>query len=114
MEKFNKDQEEYTNVKPIQVDYKCPKCGKGYLRPTNMTHGSPDVTYPHWCNNKDCDYKVILPQRYPYIEFVPEDWEFSGTAIDPISGDINKFIVKNPKYANEITITDKTKIKIKT
>ncbi len=109
MEEFTN--EEYTNVKPVQVDYKCPKCHKGYLRPLIMTYGNPKVEYPHHCNNKDCDYKKILPVRYPYIKFVPKDWEF--TIYEGFCNNVENTI-RNPKYRNsEITIIDKTKIIVK-
>jgi hypothetical protein len=107
-DKFTLTQEERLNVKTIQVDYKCPKCIKGYLRPIMMTYGSPDIQYPHRCNNHDCDYKIVLPVRYPYIEYIPEDWQL--TIID--AG--NEVNITNPKYGScEVTITDKTKICIK-
>lgn len=56
------------NVRPIQIDFKCPKCENGYLRPsgTVLTTYPPQV--PHHCNNEDCDYRgTFMDISYPYL-----------------------------------------------
>lgn len=43
-------------VKTVRVDYLCPKCEKGFLRPTGQVQTAYPPQYPHKCNNPDCDY----------------------------------------------------------
>lgn len=56
-------------VKTIQVDYKCPKCETGYLRPTGMVYDCSPPSYPHRCTETDCDYGTSFSIRYPKIEY---------------------------------------------
>jgi len=64
--------EERQEVKTIQVDYKCPRCPTGYLRPTGIMCNNHPPIYPHKCNNPDCDYsKTIKNKKYPYVEYEP-------------------------------------------
>lgn len=57
-------------VRPIQVDYQCPKCGIGFLRPTGVCYTSNPPQYPHVCNNPDCEYSEnIWSKTYPYIKY---------------------------------------------
>ena len=59
--------EEKVEVKIFQVDFKCPKCDTGYLRPTNevvLTTDPPQ--HPHKCNNPKCKYTETFNTTYPY------------------------------------------------
>lgn len=61
--------EERNEAKTIFVDFKCPKCKKGYLRPMgNVLTTNPPI-YPHRCNNPQCDYKKEFKFTYPYIDY---------------------------------------------
>lgn len=59
--------EKRIELKPIQVDFKCPKCMIGYLRPTNVSYMSNPPQYPHQCT--DCIYSETFNIKYPYIEY---------------------------------------------
>ena len=59
-------------VKPIKVDYKCPKCDNGYLRTYGTVLTSYPPQYPHKCNNLKCDYVQNFSITYPYIDYEPE------------------------------------------
>jgi hypothetical protein len=64
--------EEKRQVKTFEVDYKCPKCGIGYLRPTGIAVGGFPMQYPHSCNNPECDYHEIMKgYQYPYLVYEP-------------------------------------------
>jgi hypothetical protein len=70
--------EQRKEVKPIQVDFKCPVCFDGYLRPTGMVLTSNPPKYPHKCNGKscgaDCYYtETFSGKTYPYIDYVEAD-----------------------------------------
>ena len=56
-------------VKQVQVDYRCPKCKKGYLRPTGMALPCNPPEFPHKCNNSTCDYMDRFLKQYPYIDY---------------------------------------------
>jgi len=62
--------EEKREVRTFEVDFKCPKCNIGYLRPTGIAVGSTPMQYPHKCSN--CDYhKIIKDRQYPYLVYEP-------------------------------------------
>ena len=62
--------EERKEVRTFEVDYKCPKCSTGYLRPIGIVCDNNPPTYPHKCNN--CDYsKVMKGHKYPYLVYEP-------------------------------------------
>jgi hypothetical protein len=64
--------EERKEVKTIKVDYLCPKCGKGYLRPTGQVFTTNPPQYPHRCNNPECDYgETFMGIAYPYFDYEP-------------------------------------------
>jgi hypothetical protein len=57
-------------VKTIQVDYLCPACGKGNLRPTGNTLFTYPASYQHICNNTTtCCYSETFDKKYPYLEY---------------------------------------------
>ena len=65
---------ERKEVRVFQIDYRCPKCGKGYLRPTGIVCSANPPVRPHKCTNPDCDYaETITGNAYPYIEYEPID-----------------------------------------
>ncbi len=52
----------------VQVDFKCPECETGYLRPTGKCHPMNPPLYPHQCNNPNCKYgESFSGKSYPYI-----------------------------------------------
>lgn len=60
--------EEIKETKTFKVDYKCPKCETGYLRPTGMCLPMNPPAYPHQCNK--CEYsETFTGKTYPYIEY---------------------------------------------
>jgi hypothetical protein len=60
--------EQIKEVKPVQVDYKCPKCEQGYLRPTEICHSTHPPLFPHKCTN--CEYgETFSGKKYPYINY---------------------------------------------
>ena len=54
-------------VKTIQVDYECPFCYDGKLRPTSKVLLSHPPKYPHKCTK--CDFKKTFNKTYPYIVY---------------------------------------------
>lgn len=61
--------EEKKEVKTVQVDYKCPQCETGYLRPTGQVLLCNPPKYPHRCNNERCEYKEVFRKTYPQIVY---------------------------------------------
>jgi hypothetical protein len=62
--------EEQSEVKTIQVDFKCPKCDSGYLRPNGRCLLTHPPKFPHDCNNPNCDYsESFSDKQYPYIDY---------------------------------------------
>jgi hypothetical protein len=60
--------EEEKEVKVFKIDFKCPKCENGYLRPTGniLTSYSPQI--PHKCSH--CEYyETFSDMYYPRYEF---------------------------------------------
>ncbi len=59
-------------VKAVRVDYKCPNCQQGYLRPTGTVYTTYPPQIPHKCTH--CDYgETFSDKRYPYIDYVEID-----------------------------------------
>lgn len=54
-------------VKTIQVDYECPNCEVGRLRPNGNVLSTYPAQYPHSCNV--CDYTKTFNKTYPYLEY---------------------------------------------
>jgi len=64
---------ETTKIQPVKVDYKCPVCKQGYLRPTGRTLMTHPAKYPHRCNKQDCDFEETFSGiQYPYIDYIKE------------------------------------------
>lgn len=62
--------EEIKKVEIVQVDYKCPKCEEGYLRPTGTCFTTNPPMYPHRCTH--CNYaETFTGKTYPYIDHRP-------------------------------------------
>lgn len=60
--------EEIKEVKMVRVDYKCPKCDNGYLRPTGTCLTSSPPIYPHKCTH--CEYSENFKNKtYPYVDY---------------------------------------------
>jgi len=73
--------EEIKQILTFELDFKCPSCNEGYLRPigTILAAHLPILMYPHRCNNIACgyveDFKVNYPQiivKYLPVEKFPE------------------------------------------
>jgi len=63
--------EEITNVQAVKVDYRCPNCKDGYLRPTGECFPTSPPQYPHTCSNEKCDYgETMRNKTYPYIDYI--------------------------------------------
>lgn len=63
--------ERKTEVRPIKVDMICDVCGKGWMRPTNVTLTVYPPLYPHVCDK--CGHTENYSKCYPYIEWEDED-----------------------------------------
>ena len=63
--------EERNEVKIVKVDFKCPQCPDGHLRPTGTVLTSYPPQYPHMCDSVNCDYGQTFSLTYPYIDYVP-------------------------------------------
>lgn len=61
--------EEIEKVEAVKVDFKCPKCETGYLRPNGIAYATNPMQYPHICNNMKCDYKDTFYRNYPFIDY---------------------------------------------
>lgn len=58
----------------IRVDYKCPECETGYLRPTGKVLMSSPPQYPHRCDNYKCNYiKTFRNKKYPHLDYEESD-----------------------------------------
>jgi len=71
-----------SEVKTIQIDYLCPKCEKGFLRPTGLVLNSYPPQYPHSCNNINCDYKETFNVCYPYNEYQSTNVKYANMHSD--------------------------------
>lgn len=63
--------EKLTDVKLIEVDYECPECKIGKLRPTGTCFASNPPQYPHFCNNDNCGHGDTFNVSYPHTRYVP-------------------------------------------
>ena len=56
------------DLRTIEVDYECPNCEVGKLRPTGKKLLSNPPQYPHKCT--ECEYKeTFRGKTYPYIVY---------------------------------------------
>jgi len=56
------------DVKQIMIDFQCPKCKEGYLRPTGQVFTTNPPMIPHMCNKIGCDYgETFRDKSYPRI-----------------------------------------------
>jgi len=62
---------EQTPLRPIQVDYRCDECSKGYYRPNgnSMLMSSP-AKFEHSCDN--CGHSQTFTERYPTVRYARE------------------------------------------
>lgn len=69
--------EEERVVKAVQVDFKCPKCADGYLRPTGSCLPMNPPLFTHRCNSKlggdftnpGCGHMENFNKTYPFIDY---------------------------------------------
>lgn len=61
--------EEEIKVSPVKIDFKCPRCDAGHLRPTGTCLTSNPPQYPHMCDNNDCGYGETFNKIYPFIDY---------------------------------------------
>lgn len=97
--------EKKREVKTFEVDFRCPKCNIGYLRPTGIAVGGYPIRYPHVCNNPECDYHEIMKgYTYPYIVYEPIDTRIRivmDGAINTIQGRSGFFGVETERETPE-------------
>ena len=66
--------QEIKQVKTVQIDFKCPECEDGYLRPNGQCLTTHPPQYPHICNSMMCSYSQTFRNKiYPYIDYVSDD-----------------------------------------
>ena len=54
-----------TEIKSFIMDFTCPKCNKGKMRPKgNVILSTYPLTYPHKCD--DCGHQMMFEKTYPY------------------------------------------------
>ena len=62
--------EEKKEVTSFKVDFKCPVCNEGYLRPTGACLPVNPPLFPHMCNRESgCGYGETFKVSYPYIDY---------------------------------------------
>lgn len=62
---------EQTPLRPIQVEYRCDKCGNGCYRPTEVRNLMADPpTFQHVCTS--CGDMQIFTERYPTLRYALE------------------------------------------
>lgn len=59
----------------IRVDYKCPECETGLLRPSGKVSLTHTSLYPHRCSNHECNYTKTFRAKYPHLEYEETDVE---------------------------------------
>ena len=72
------------DVKIVEVDYKCPNCSTGFLRPTGQVYTTNPPMISHRCNNPLCNYgQTFTNKSYPYIDYVP----IENNMLDALEGE---------------------------
>jgi hypothetical protein len=92
-------------VHTVKVDYRCPKCGNGFLRPTGRVLTSYPPQYPHKCNNPECDYgETFMDKTYPFINYEFDDTIKiqNGNTVDIVhgKGDDEFCVEQKPPFDN--------------
>lgn len=59
--------EKETDMKPVQIDYMCDNCEKGFYRPTGIALMTYPAKYPHKCTL--CEDEKHFQKTYPYIKY---------------------------------------------
>jgi hypothetical protein len=59
-------------VQTFEIDFQCPICNKGFLRPTGTVLTTYPAQYPHKCNNLLCDYMETFYKTYPFTMYKPK------------------------------------------
>ncbi len=57
-------------LRPIQVDYKCDQCGKGYMRSQGLANLTSPMSFPHKCN--ECGHKQTFYEKHPTMRYAKE------------------------------------------
>ena len=57
-------------LRPIQVDYRCDECEKGYYRPVNTMLLSDPPQFEHFCT--ECNHKQTFYEKYPTVRCARE------------------------------------------
>jgi len=59
------------DVKMVKVDFSCPECESGYLRPSGTVLTTYPPMFPHMCDNPQCNYGQTFNHNYPIITHEP-------------------------------------------
>lgn len=59
-------------VKVVSVDFTCPKCGTGRLRPTGTIFPTHPPQIPHKCSIPGCDFASTFNVSYPYLKYIEQ------------------------------------------
>jgi ribosomal protein L37AE/L43A len=60
--------EKRQEVRTVQVDYECPSCKSGFLKPNGQGFLTNPMQYGHEC--KVCGFTQTLSRTYPYIDYI--------------------------------------------
>lgn len=81
--------EEKHEVKTVRIQYRCPKCGNGFLIPTGTILTTYPPMIPHQCDTIGCDYGETFNESYPKIILVNVEPKFVNETF--------KIIGRNPE-----------------
>ena len=57
-------------VRVIRVDFVCPKCKEGRLRPKGSIFPTEPAIVPHSCNNVNCEHgENFIGVSYPFLKY---------------------------------------------
>lgn len=65
-------------VKPLKHFMLCDECQIGQMLPTNMVLTSYPEQYQHVCDK--CGHIETYYKRYPYIEYIIDDYDYASMA----------------------------------
>ena len=57
-------------LRPVQVDYRCDKCGDGYYRPEGAMLLSDPPQFNHNCT--ECGDQKTFTEKYPTVRYCKE------------------------------------------